>query len=74
MENKLRGIFVPAVTPFDDEGGVDLRRMEKIFEKWRKTGLSGMMVLGTNGESRHLSDRSLYRSRKPPSSTRATKL
>ncbi len=57
MENKLRGIFVPAVTPFDDEGGVDLRRMEKIFEKWRKTGLSGMMVLGTNGESRHLSDR-----------------
>ncbi|MDD4286468.1 MAG: dihydrodipicolinate synthase family protein [Eubacteriales bacterium] len=57
MKSKLRGIFVPAVTPFDNEESVDVRRMKKIWEKWRETDLSGMMVLGTNGESRQLSDR-----------------
>lgn len=56
MEQKLRGIIIPVVTAFDDEGNVDVNRMERNFEKWSPTGVSGFMVLGTNGEFRQLSD------------------
>ncbi len=56
MDNRLKGIFVPAVTPFDEAGGVDPGRMEKIYARWQRTGLAGIMALGTNGEFRQLSD------------------
>lgn len=57
MENKLKGIIIPAVTVFDEEGNVDIKRMERNYNKWMNTDIAGLMILGTNGEFRQLSDK-----------------
>lgn len=56
MNEKLRGITVPAVTPFDAEGNVSVAMMEVNFAKWTSTGIKGIMILGSNGEFKALSD------------------
>lgn len=56
MQEKLHGIIIPAVTPFDENGEVDLQRMKHNYEKWNETNVKGYMCLGSNGEFRSLSD------------------
>lgn len=56
MNEKLKGITVPAVTPFDDDGSVSVAKMEVNFAKWTSTGIKGIMILGSNGEFKALSD------------------
>lgn len=56
MNEKLKGITVPAVTPFDADGNVSVARMEINFAKWTATGIKGIMILGSNGEFKALSD------------------
>lgn len=46
----LRGIFPPIATPFDDDE-IDLDAMRANVTKWMKTGLAGVLVLGSNGEA-----------------------
>jgi len=46
---KLSGVLPPIATPFQD-GKVALDKLRKNFEKWNQTGLSGFLVLGSNGE------------------------
>ncbi|MCL4550488.1 MAG: dihydrodipicolinate synthase family protein [Bacteroidetes bacterium] len=47
---KLRGIMPPIATPFvNDEVAYD--KLVKNFSRWNKTGLSGFVVMGSNGES-----------------------
>ena len=53
----LRGVFTPIVTPFDEHGQVDHRKLEFNLEKWNQTGLSGYIVLGSNGENVYLNER-----------------
>ena len=48
--SNLAGILPPVATPFvDDE--VDLGAMRANCERWMRTGLRGVLLLGTNGEA-----------------------
>ena len=50
MPLDLAGILPPVATPFvDDE--VDLAAMRANCERWMRTGLRGVLLLGTNGEA-----------------------
>ncbi len=46
----LRGVFTPIPTPFDEDGNVAHDKLEFNLDKWNQTGLSGYIVLGSNGE------------------------
>lgn len=47
---EYKGIVPPIITPFRDEA-LDLEALEKAFGIWNKVGLSGYLVLGSNGEN-----------------------
>lgn len=53
----LRGVFTPIVTSFDEHGQVTHDKMEFNLDKWNRTGLSGYIVLGSNGENVFLNER-----------------
>jgi 4-hydroxy-2-oxoglutarate aldolase len=46
----LRGVFTPIPTSFDEGGQVAHDKLEFNLGKWNQTGLSGYIVLGSNGE------------------------
>jgi 4-hydroxy-2-oxoglutarate aldolase len=52
----VRGVFPPIPTPFTDDG-VDRRALASNVSKWMRTRLSGIVVLGSNGEAPLLEDR-----------------
>ncbi len=56
MNEKLKGIIIPAATPFDERGEVSVPMMEKNYKKWGGTGIRGYMCLGSNGEFKSLTD------------------
>lgn len=56
MKDKLKGIIIPAVTPFDEAEEVSLEMMSANYEKWNQTDVRGFMCLGSNGEFRMLDD------------------
>jgi 4-hydroxy-2-oxoglutarate aldolase len=53
----LRGVFTPIVTSFDQAGDVAHDQMAANLAKWNQTGLSGYVVLGSNGEWVYLDER-----------------
>jgi len=53
---KLTGVMPPITTPFQD-GKVASEELKKNFQKWNKTGLSGYLVLGSNGEAVYLNEK-----------------
>lgn len=53
---ELKGIVIPAVTPFDSDGELRLDWLTFNYSKWNETKVSGYMALGSNGEFRSLSD------------------
>lgn len=57
---KLAGVMPPITTPFQD-GALALSKLKKNFQKWNKTGLSGYLVLGSNGEAVYLNERERLR-------------
>jgi len=57
---KLAGVMPPITTPFQD-GALSLSKLKKNFQKWNKTGLSGYLVLGSNGEAVYLNERERLR-------------
>ncbi len=52
----LRGIFPPLVTPFQDDGAIDLSAFEGNLERYLAFDLAGYLVLGSNGEAQTLSE------------------
>lgn len=56
MSARLDGVFVPAATPFGPGGDLDAAALEAAMRWWDASGPVGVMVLGSNGESRALSD------------------
>jgi len=55
MSRSIEGIIAPITTPFRDDGlGLDL--LEENITKYAKTSLAGFLVLGSNGESKSLSE------------------
>jgi 4-hydroxy-2-oxoglutarate aldolase len=53
---KLTGVMPPITTPFQN-GKLALDKLKKNFQKWNKTGLSGYLVLGSNGEAVYLNEK-----------------
>ena len=56
MMMKLSGVIPPITTPFE-KGNLALDRLKENFNKWNKTGLSGYLVLGSNGEAVYLNEK-----------------
>jgi 4-hydroxy-2-oxoglutarate aldolase len=45
------GVYAPVPTPFDDQGEVDLTRFRAALTRWIASPLTGLVVLGSNGEA-----------------------
>jgi dihydrodipicolinate synthase/N-acetylneuraminate lyase len=52
----LNGIFPPITTPFYPDGRVYLKKLEHNVERYSKTPIGGITVLGSTGEAIMLSD------------------
>jgi dihydrodipicolinate synthase/N-acetylneuraminate lyase len=52
----LNGIFPPITTPFYPDGRVYLKKLEHNVERYSKTPIAGIVVLGSTGEAIMLSD------------------
>ena len=50
------GIYTPIATPFRDDGAVDERALAANVARWMTTPLTGLVVLGSNGEAAQLED------------------
>jgi 4-hydroxy-2-oxoglutarate aldolase len=50
------GIYTPIATPFRDDGTVDERALAANVSRWMTTPLTGLVVLGSNGEAASLDD------------------
>src|SRR5260221_1569128 len=48
--NKMEGVYVPLVTPFYN-GAVDMQSLRRLMEHYIATGIAGLILLGTTGES-----------------------
>lgn len=51
----LHAVMPPITTPFRDDD-VDVAGLRSNIEQWGRTGLSGLVALGTNGEAAQLDD------------------
>jgi 4-hydroxy-2-oxoglutarate aldolase len=51
VRTRLAGIFAPIPTTFDDRGEVDRRAIAGNVARWMATPLTGLLALGSNGES-----------------------
>jgi 4-hydroxy-tetrahydrodipicolinate synthase len=50
MERSLRGLYVPLITPFTDDGELALDVLEKLARDVIDSGAAGLVALGTTGE------------------------
>ena len=50
MEPSLRGLYVPLITPFTDDGELAPEALEKLAHAVIDAGASGIVALGTTGE------------------------
>ncbi|MDR3565263.1 MAG: 4-hydroxy-tetrahydrodipicolinate synthase [Negativicutes bacterium] len=50
MSKNFKGIYTPIVTPFDADEQVNYDYMKYNLDRWGKTDLDGIVVLGSNGE------------------------
>ncbi len=57
MEKKLQGVLPPVATPFTEDEELDLKAFKANIQRWNQTGLSGYLVVGSNGESVYLSEK-----------------
>ena len=47
---ELKGIFVPHVTPFDEQGEIDKEALIHLIESWLGAGVTGLVVNSSTGE------------------------
>ena len=52
----LNGIFPPLTTPFYPDGNVYFKKLEHNVERYSRTPVAGLVILGSTGESIMLSD------------------
>src|SRR5437879_2716116 len=52
----LHGVFAPVTTPFYPDGNVYFKKLEANVERYSKTPVAGIVVLGSTGEAILLSD------------------
>jgi 4-hydroxy-2-oxoglutarate aldolase len=53
---RFTGIYTPIVTPFRTDDAIDEEALQRNVQRWMKTPLTGLVVLGSNGESAQLDD------------------
>jgi 4-hydroxy-2-oxoglutarate aldolase len=53
---RFSGIYTPIATPFNGDGAVDERALAANVSRWMGTPLTGLVVLGSNGEAASLDD------------------
>ena len=58
----LSGIFPPITTPFYPDGNVYYKKLEANVERYSRTPVAGIVVLGSTGEAILLSGRGAPRS------------
>ena len=51
---ELRGVYVPLITPFAENGSVSLPAVARLCGEYLDSGASGIVALGTTGESSSL--------------------
>src|SRR5688572_24001073 len=56
MSNRFAGIYTPIVTPFSADGELDERGLAGNVDRYLKSPLTGLVVLGSNGEAAQLED------------------
>jgi 4-hydroxy-2-oxoglutarate aldolase len=56
MSKPFAGIFAPIATPFTADDAVDEEALRRNVVRWMKTPLTGLVVLGSNGEAAQLED------------------
>ncbi len=56
MSKPFAGIFTPIVTPFTADDAVDEGALRRNVGRWMTTPLTGLVVLGSNGEAPQLED------------------
>ena len=54
--NNLRGILLPATTPFTGAEELDTDALAGNIRKWRQAGITGFVLLGSTGERVHLDE------------------
>jgi 4-hydroxy-2-oxoglutarate aldolase len=52
----FRGVFTPIITPFRVDGTIDEVGMRSNVARWMTTPLTGLVVLGSNGEAPQIED------------------
>jgi 4-hydroxy-2-oxoglutarate aldolase len=53
---RFQGIYTPIVTPFRQDDGVDEPGLRQNVARWMRSPLTGLVVLGSNGEAPQLDD------------------
>jgi 4-hydroxy-tetrahydrodipicolinate synthase len=48
---KLRGLYVPVITPFAEDGSVAIDALQRLCHDYLDAGAAGIVALGTTGES-----------------------
>ena len=57
----MRGILLPATTPFTEAQVLDIEASVSNIRKWSRTGITGFVILGSTGERVHLDEREYLR-------------
>jgi len=57
LRSQLQGVLLPTTTPFDSNENLDLVGLRTNLQKWTKTGITGVVLLGSTGERVHLDER-----------------
>ena len=52
----VAGVFTPITTPFTTDDSVDESALRRNVDRWMRTSLTGLVVLGSNGEAAQLDD------------------
>lgn len=56
MKRDFSGLYTPVVTPFDANGEIDERGFKSNIDRYIASPLTGIVVLGSNGEAPQLDD------------------
>jgi 4-hydroxy-tetrahydrodipicolinate synthase len=51
LDERARGVFIIAATPFDERGALDLAGTDRLVEWYLDKGVAGMTILGQMGEA-----------------------
>lgn len=54
LTEEAKGVYVIALTPFDDKGGLDLASTDRMVDFYLERGATGLTVLGMMGEAQKL--------------------